>query len=449
MAKKSYYAPTIERKVAGAPGKFATSVPSYQDNIDEIPIKALIENYGSPLFVFSEKSIRWKFKEAQRAFSLHYPNVKFGWSYKTNYLQAICATFHQEGAWAEVVSGMEYERARLLGIPGKKIIFNGPSKTKNDLLKAVSEEATINIDHLDELFLLEEISVELGKKPRVGVRVNMDTGIYPQWSRFGFNYENREAYRAVQRIVTGNKLELIGLHTHIGTFILEPNAYYIAAAKLLNLAGYIETDFGITVQFIDLGGGIASNNTLCEQYLPGDIASPNIEQYAEAVGKAFNESPFCRKNQPTLFLETGRALIDEAGYLVSSVIGKKTLVDGQKALILDAGVNILYTSNWYKHKFTPAQPITGTIENTVIYGPLCMNIDVMRQGIRFPDLKIGDAVIISPVGAYNVTQWMQFITYRPNVVLITVNGDVEIIREKETLKDILHKEKLPKHLNLS
>lgn len=78
-----------------------------------------------------------------------------------------------------------------------------------------------------------------------------------------------------------------------------------------------------------------------------------------------------------------------------------------------------------------------------------MNIDVMRYGIRFPDLKIGDAVIISPVGAYNVTQWMQFITYRPNVVLITVNGDVEIIREKESLKDILHKEKLPKHLNLS
>jgi diaminopimelate decarboxylase len=448
MPKKIYVAPTIERKIAGVTGKFASTVPTYEDMIAGIPVKTLTDKFASPLFVFVEKTIRAKYKEAYRIFSLQYPKVKFAWSYKTNYLEAICAIFHQEGAWAEVVSGMEYERARALGISGKQIIFNGPSKTKEELKKAVKEDALINIDYLDELFLLEEIAKALRRLPKVGIRVNMDTGIYPVWNRFGFNYENGEAYRAVQRIVLGKKLSLVGLHAHLGTFVVEPNAYYIAASKLLRLAETLDADFQIPVNFIDLGGGFASTNTLYEQYLPGDISSPDLNQYAESIGRAFNESRFSRKNQPTLILETGRALIDEAGYLVTSVLGKKTLPDGQRALIVDAGVNLLYTSTWYKHNFTPAQPITGTVENTSIYGPLCMNIDVLRQGIRFPDLQVGDKIIVSPVGAYNVTQWMQFITYRPNVILITPDGKTEVIREKETLEDMLAKERLPKHLKL-
>ena len=447
MTKKIYAAPSIERKIAGAPDKFASGITQFQDEIEGIPTKKLIEKYGSPLFVFSEKVMRRKYKEAFREVSLQYPNVKFAWSYKTNYLEAICAIFHQEGAWAEVVSGMEYERARLLGMPGKKIIFNGPGKTREQLSQAIQDGAMINIDHLDELFLLEEAVKKTGKNPSVGIRVNMDTGIQPLWSRFGFNFENGEAYRAIQRLVIGKKLKLTSLHTHIGTFILEPNAYYIAASKLLNLAEGIKSDFNIIIQSIDLGGGFASTNTLNEQYLSGDIATPDFSRYAESIGKAFDESLFCRKHRPTLFLETGRALVDEAGYLITSVIGKKTLVDGQRALIIDAGVNLLYTSTWYKHKFIPAQPITGSSENTTIYGPLCMNIDVMRPSLRFPDLKVSDQIIITPVGAYNVTQWMQFITYRPNVVLISADGKLEIIRERESLKDMIGKEKIPKHLN--
>lgn len=448
MPKKIYVAPTIERKIAGITGKFASSIPVFQDTIQDIPVANLIQKYSSPLFVFTEKTIRVKYKEAYRAFTLQYPKVRFAWSYKTNYLSAICAIFHSEGAWAEVVSGMEYQRARALGIAGKQIIFNGPAKSRDDLKRAVKDDAVINIDYLDELFLLEEVAKELKKMPRVGIRINMDTGIYPVWNRFGFNYENGEAYRAVQRIVVGKKLNLVGLHCHIATFVVEANAYYIAASKLLRLAETIDAEFQIGVDFIDIGGGFASTNTLYEQYLPGDISSPDLSQYAEHIGRAFNESRFARKNQPVLILETGRALVDESGYLITSVVGKKTLPDGQRALVVDAGINMLYTSTWYKHNFTPAQPITGTIENTTIYGPLCMNIDVLRQGIRFPDLQVGDKIIIHPVGAYNVTQWMQFITYRPNIILITPEGKTEIIREKENLDDVLIKERTPKHLKL-
>lgn len=445
--KKAYTAPYIERNSAGNLNKFAhTTVVRHQDNIDNISIRSLVEAHGSPLFVFSEKQIRRSYRRLQDTIRIHYPLAEITWSYKTNYLGAICNIFHQEGAPAEVVSGMEYDMARRNGVPGERIYFNGPSKRISDLQRAISEGAMIHIDHLEELYLIEKLADELSMKPKVAIRMNMDTGISPLWTRFGFNYENGEAYRTVQRLVSGGKLHLVGLHTHIGTFILDPNAYYWAATKLLAFAQTIKDSFGIILDYIDLGGGFASSNTLIDQYTPGELASPSFEQYAEAIGNAFNASWYVKEHHPRLILETGRVLVDDAGYLIASVIGKKNLPTGERAVILDAGVNINITAWWYKQRVVPTKPFPGSYQNTVFYGPLCMNIDIIRSAMPFPDLYYGDTVLISPVGAYNVTQWMQFIEYRPSVCLITETGKVELIREKEDLSDISRREFVPEHL---
>jgi len=129
--------------------------------------------------------------------------VQFGWSYKTNYLKAVCAVFHQEGAIAEVVSEFEYEKARELGIEGKDIIYNGPYKPYDSLVTAAKEGAKIHIDTFDEINDLEKVADELGSEIPVAIRLNMDTGIYPQWSRFGFNIESGQAMDAVKRIKAG------------------------------------------------------------------------------------------------------------------------------------------------------------------------------------------------------------------------------------------------------
>ena len=445
--KKHYTAPYIERNSSGNLNKYAhTTVVRHQDNIDGVPIKNLVEKYGTPLFVFSEKHIRRSYRRLLETIRIHYPKVEVVWSYKTNYLAAICNIFHQEGAAAEVVSRMEYEKARSNGIPGNRIYFNGPSKRKQDLQLAIQEGAYIHIDHLEELYLIENIADELAIKPKVAIRVNMDTGISPMWTRFGFNYENGEAYRTVQRLVSGGKIHLAGLHTHIGTFILDPNAYYWAATKLLNFAQTIKDNFGIVLEYIDMGGGFASSNTLIDQYTPGELASPSLDQYAEAIGAAFNASIYVKEHNPRLILETGRVLIDESGYLIASVLGKKNLPTGERAVILDAGVNINITAWWYKQRVLPTKPFPGTYQNTVFYGPLCMNIDVIAVRCLFLIFIDGDTVIISPVGAYNVTQWMQFIEYRPNVCLINETGEVDVIRFREDLSDITSREFIPDHL---
>ncbi len=443
MGKKSYEKPTII-KIESSFSKAGIPTPKQKvrSKIAGVSVEELVERFGSPLFVFDEKDIRRRYKRAYEAFSSRYPNVQFGWSYKTNYLKAVCAVFHREGAIAEVVSEFEYEKARELGIEGRDIIYNGPYKPYDSLVRAAKEGAKIHIDTFDEINDLERVAGELGMQIPVAIRLNMDTGIYPQWSRFGFNIESGQAMDAVKRIEAGGKLRLVGLHAHIGTFMLDANAYKVETAKMVQLMNEIETSTRFSIEYIDVGGGFASKNHLRGIYQPPEVVVPSIDDYAEAITSALYEN-IKGNNYPKLYLETGRHLVDEAGYLVTSVVASKTLPDSRRSYIVDAGVNLLYTYFWYKFDIELARPIGGISEPAMINGPLCMNIDVIDESILLPRLKRGDKLIISPVGAYNVTQWMQFIRYRPRVLMVMEDGSVEIIREREELEDIERRERLP------
>jgi diaminopimelate decarboxylase len=415
-------------------------------HIDGNKVTDLIKTYGSPLFVISETTIRNTVRKAKMAFETRYPKVQFAWSYKTNYLNAICSVFHQEGSWAEVVSGFEYDKAIRLGVDPKHIIFNGPEKTEDDLTKAIQNDSLIHIDHLDEFYTIVNLVDRLKKRPRVAIRVNMDTGVYPMWDRFGFNYENGQAWDALNKIMHSGKMELVGLHCHIGTFMLSPYAYSTAAFKLADLAISLESKFNHEIKYIDMGGGFASMNTLKGSYLPGSDTNPSFDDFAEAIATALLNSNFKKDKLPLLILETGRALIDEAGYLLGTVISNKRSSEGKRNTIMDVGVNLLFTAFWYDHKITPAQSFTHYAEDTCIYGPLCMNIDVIRENVSLPLLNKGDHMVIHNVGAYNMTQWMQFITLRPKVVMIDTNDKVHVIRENETMDVLTSLEKIPGHL---
>lgn len=447
MTKLRYERPVITTLNAGVTNKFGTkSLHAPVSTIDGVSVKEIIAKYGSPVFILSERKIRQTYREAYRAFTTRYPKVQFAWSYKTNYINAVCNIFHQEGAWAEVVSIFEYQKALKNGVEGKNILFNGPEKTDEDLKTAIQHGSVIHIDHLDELYQIIELSDLLKVRPRVAIRVNMDTGIYPMWDRFGFNYESGQAWDAINKIMLTDKLDLVGLHCHIGTFMLSANAYAIAANKLADLALGIIQKHKKTLEYLDLGGGFASKNTLKGSFLPGADVIPSFDDYAEAICSTLLNAGFTRENLPLLILETGRALIDEAGFLAASVIANKRLSDGRRAIIMDAGVNILFTSFWYDHRISPVEQAGAQTENAVIYGPLCMNIDMLRESVTLPLLKKGDHVIIHTVGAYNMTQWMQFIAMRPNVILIDEKGQAHVIRNCETVEDLNKMEEMPEHL---
>lgn len=447
MSAIHYERPVIIKLNTGVMNKFGTKTEyAPVTQIDGVQVSELIKQYGSPLFVLSERKIRENFRHAKRMFETRYPKVQFAWSYKTNYLNAVCNVFHQEGSWAEVVSRFEYEKAIKNGVPGDKILFNGPDKSDDDLRLAVKNNSPIHIDHLDELYRLTEIAMEADARPRVAIRVNMDTGIYPMWDRFGFNYESGQAWDAINKIMATGRLNLTGLHCHIGTYMMTPSAYAVAAAKMADLAIGIRNRYKKNLTYIDMGGGFASKNTLKGSYHVGADIVPEISQFAEAITSTLLNSGFQADELPYLYLETGRALIDDAGFLLGTVISNKRLSDGRRATIMDFGVNILFTSFWYDHKISPAQPFGHHTEDCVLYGPLCMNIDVVREQITLPPMSPGEHVVVHHVGAYNITQSMQFITLRPAVVMIDMKGKPHIIKNKETLDTLEHDEVLPEYL---
>lgn len=423
------------------PGKVGTDTYlSPVTEIDGLSVDRLVREYGSPLFAFSEQTVRSNIQAAKRAFATRYPKVQFAWSYKTNYLSSICKIFHEEGSWAEVVSGFEFDKAVKNGVQGSHILFNGPAKTKEDLRKAVQKGAFIHLDSLDELYLLEEVAGEEAERPKVAIRVNLDAGLAQKWDRFGFNLEDGQAWSAIAKVAQMEKLDLKGLHCHIGTFILSTKAYAKAAEKMARLAYDVWQKLGIRLEYIDLGGGFASHNTLKASYLVGPDVCPSFDDYAEAITEAIYKVPFKTSELPMLVLETGRALIDDAGYLLSTVLSNKRSSTGRRYVVIDAGVNMLFTSFWYDHKISPAQPYSKYFEDVSLFGPLCMNIDMIREYVCLPLLNRGDHLVIHNVGAYNVTQWMQFITLRPNVVMVKSDGSAVRIRQSESLSDVCEKE---------
>jgi len=447
MEKLRYERPIIQKMSTGLMNKFGTRTENIPvTHIESIPVKTLISEYGSPLFVLSEKQIRRNYQNATRIFKTRYPKVQFAWSYKTNYMDAVCRIFHQEGSWAEVVSGFEYEKALKNGVPGNKIIFNGPDKTDEQLVTAARNNSLIHIDHFDELYSLIKLSEENNLKPRVAIRVNMDTGIYPKWDRFGFNFENGQAWTAITRIINSENLDLVGLHCHIGTFMLSPSAYSTAATKMCELTWSVKEKFNKVLQYIDLGGGFPSTNTLKGAYLPGSDTVPSIDQFADAITDVILGYGFKQEDLPLLILESGRVLIDDAGFLLGTVLANKRLSDGRRATILDFGVNTLFTAFWYDHQISTTQSYGQHTEEMVLYGPLCMNIDIIRESINMPLLEKGNHVVVHKVGAYNMTQWMQFITLRPNIVLIDNENKTHVIRKAETLETMLSNEQIPEYL---
>lgn len=442
--RERYERPSIVRHGSGMANKFGHAKRrEFIASIDGVSVEDLVEEFGSPLFVFSEQKIRSVYRDAHRSFSLRYPKTQFAWSYKTNYLDAVCSVFHSEGAWAEVVSEFEYQMARRLGVPGAEIVFNGPFKPLPALEMAASEGAMIHIDNFEEIAALEKIADRLGRKVNVGLRLNMDTGIAPAWDRFGFNYDNGEAWQAARRIFLGDKLRITGAHSHIGTFVLEPAAYQAQTSKLAAFVKRLGTELDAPVEYIDIGGGFPSKNTLQGQYYPGDTSNPSIDAYAEAATRGLLDAGFPNDELPTLIVESGRALIDSAGALITTVVGNKRLPSDLRGIVVDAGVNTLMTAFWYNHSVLPAKDHGGMMEEAVIYGPLCMNIDVVRSSVYLPVLEAGDLLVITPVGAYNVTQWMQFIRMRPQVVMIGEGGRAESIRMAETIDAIKGHERMP------
>jgi diaminopimelate decarboxylase len=450
--RRLYEKPVLLRHQAGLQNKFG-KLPGLRvmEDLDGAPLAALAERFGSPLYLVSEGTLRRKVQQFRRAFESRYPRVRLGWSYKTNYLGAVCRIMHQEGSWAEVVSGHEFRLAREQGVPADRILYNGPHKDDASLRDAIRGGTRIHLDHLEEIPRLEALVREAGLpgggRLPVAIRVNMQLDAN-HWDRFGFNLESGRAHEAARRLAESAELELAGLHTHIGTYVDNVENYRRAAGRLVELALWVRRHTGARIRWWDMGGGFATRNTLHWAYQSGEVTCPSLQQYAEAICPVLATYPVEPGEElPELFFESGRALVDEAMHLLVRVLSERRLGDGSRALVVDAGVNLLSSTAWYRYDILPVGS-TGSqiLEDTTLLGNLCMQIDVLRKAVPLPALRPGDLLVVRHIGAYNLSQSTQFIHGRPPVVLVDPAGEAHLVREAETPAYWRQLDHLPAHL---
>lgn len=407
-----------------------------------VDVHALCESLGTPLFLISENLLRNRFRRFRDEFQKRYSNVAVAYSYKTNYLPSVCSVFNSEGAWAEVVSLLELRISEMIGVDPQKVVFNGPSKSDDELLKAVEMGIRVlNVDSISELQRIISIVRNTGLSANVGFRLSYP-GRNPARNKFGITAE--QILDACSIIAKEKRIRYVGLQTHIGTETTQIEKYEKAVGFLTDLASSIHKRFGLQTEIIDLGGGFAFKEVA--PYLhKGAWSPPSFSKYASSICSKFLPASTERLlDLPMLVLEPGRALVGPTALLATRVIATKE-VSGVRWVVTDAGINLIPEAELNRHRVVPAVLRSGKLEKVSVAGPLCVYEDVIRHGVEMPPIREGDVLIVRDVGAYSVSLSWQFIKLRGGVCLLH-DGDYEMIRRHETVEDVLRLDTIPSRL---
>lgn len=399
--------------------------------IEGVSIDALLNEFGTPLFVVSERIIREKYRLLAAELNIVYPFSRIAYSFKTNYVTGICKMLKECGALAEAVSGFEYWLAKKIGYSGPNIIFNGPYKKDDELMEAVSDGCILNIDNRTELERLNSLLGAHSRPARIGLRLNANNGRENSrpWNRFGFNVENGEASQIFTKTVKDFKnVTVCGIHMHLGTNIEDVEQYRLAVEKIVEFILDIKRKLGVEIEYIDAGGGFpVSGNKLLGDRTPG---VPHIKNYLRAIAVPIKRA----LSTPLLFIEPGRFLIAEGITLLTKVISRKEINSSLTATV-DCSISSLRETSFIDFKVSAIKS-GERVFPTTIFGCSCAQHDVLGRG-QLPILNVGDVLAIHNVGAYSIPRSSQWIFPRPAIVCIKESGDTGVLRRKEVYEDII------------
>ncbi|MBX6312447.1 MAG: diaminopimelate decarboxylase [Isosphaeraceae bacterium] len=408
---------------------------------EEIPVAALAEKYGTPLYVYSRASILGTLKALQRAFAEVDPLVCY--SVKANSNLSLLRLMAEHGSGFDVVSGGELYRVQKAGGDPGKTVFAGVGKT-DDEIRAGLEAGVLmfNVESEAELDAIARVAQEMGKTAPVALRVNPDvdpkthryisTG--KKESKFGMDIER--SLRLAEQVTKMPSVSMIGMHMHIGSQITTTEPYVGAVAKGVKVIEELRR-MGHPIRWYNMGGGYGIA-------YKGKEARP-VEEFARAIVPGLKQTG-CR-----MAMEPGRVIVGNAGLLVSRVLYTKQ--SGEKRfLIQDAAMNDLIRPALYEsfHRIWPvwvpagfpAPPedfeaaIPGT-EPWDVVGPVCESGDFLAQDRPLPRLDRGDLLATFSAGAYGMVMASNYNT-RPRAAEVLVEGGRDrLVRRRETLDDLL------------
>jgi len=411
-------------------GAMGTCAPLW--NYPAFDHEELLREHGSPLFLFFPGILQRNVHSLGGAFRSRYPNHVIAYSVKTNHLPCVVQRAVACGAVPEIVAGLELDLVERLGLIDGRTVVNGPFKTESELRRLVSYRCRLNVENVTELEVLERIGAETDTDVKIGLRVSWETGNVP-WKRFGFRLG---AVLEMARHIKAEMphLRVVGLHVHGGTNITDTAYYREAALSLCDLARQMEHSGLPELAYLDLGGGFA---TSCPFKDSAEWYTPSAAEYADAVVGPIVDT--FGTAGPTLIVEPGRYLIDDAFLLLTTV--ERFREHGRHEVIVDAGINVLPSARFRRHRIACLTRSTSACEEFTIFGPLCMQSDCLGEGVALPSLRCGDVLAIDHAGAYSISQAWNFIQLLPAVVAIE-DGKSVLVRRRQTIDDFLGRDVL-------
>jgi diaminopimelate decarboxylase len=398
-------------------------------SIGGVTVAAMAEQFGTPLYVYDEEHLRNRCREAVSAFG----KDRVIYATKAFLCGAMARLANEEGLLLDVATGGELFAALHAGVPGERCVLHGNNKSIEELRAAITARVQhIVVDSFDELDRLEKLHSEGLPAPRVQLRitpgVHVDTHDYVATgqddSKFGFNLNNGDAMRAIQRAQASTAVELVGIHCHIGSNVLSVANFADACAVMVNL--FLSVD----LPELTLGGGLGV------AYTNGETA-PSMSEWADVLKRATSAIPAERK----VFVEPGRSIVATAGLTVYEV-GTVKSIDGIRTYIsIDGGMSdnprpMMYGSAY--EAFDPARTSADRTEHVRIVGKHCESGDiVINDALVAPNVQPGDLLVTPVTGAYGHSMASNYNKVpRPSVVFVA-NGEAREVVRRETYEDLV------------
>ncbi|HEV8060396.1 MAG TPA: diaminopimelate decarboxylase [Gemmataceae bacterium] len=411
---------------------------------EDVPVPQLAQEYGTPLYVYSQRTLLHHLGQLQQAFKPADPLICY--SLKTNPNLSIAKLMGDAGSGFDVTSGGELYRAQAAGGTGEKIVFAGVGKTNAELKYGLDSKVLLfNVESAAELATLAEVAAGLGRTAEVALRVNPDlppkthvkTDTSVKGVKFGLDIET--VLEVSRKYVRHPSVHIVGVHMHLGSPILSADPYRAGAEKGLTLIEKMREQ-GHVIRYLNMGGGFGIHYRK-QEALPATA-------FAEVI------LPVVKKSGCRLVLEPGRFIVGNAGILVSRVIFTKES-GGKQFIIQDAAMNDLIRPTLYDsfHRIWAVQPseglpappadyeteIPGTAPYDVV-GPVCESGDFLAKNRRLPALKRNDLMVTFSAGAYGMAMSSNY-NSRLRAAEVLVDGTTHrLIRRRETYEDLVRAE---------
>ena len=401
----------------------------------------LKKQYGNTFFLFDLEKLKDNYSKMLSAFSSRYSNFIIGYSYKTNYLPALIKEMSELGAYAEVVSKLEYDLALKIGVKPNKIIFNGPHKTYEDIALALKGNSIINLDSFYEIELVRKYVLQNNNRQyKVGLRVNFDlsvNGISPlqggfKQSRFGFCVRNGNLEKALNELKQITNLTVVGFHGHSSTSVRSLEVFGKITQKVCDLSKEYLAD---SLEYLDVGGGFFGNVPV-EMNLKN---VPSFDDYAETICSIMNKEKIHFKKEPLLIIEPGLSLVVDTFRFYSEVIDVKKIQDEHFVLVNGSVHNIkpsLHRKNMPMKHFKKEHGYYDKGKFNIV-GNTCMEKDYLAIDYDGEIPKSGDIIEFRNVGAYTIVLDPPFINERPPIIAKDGN-QYHLVRKREQLNDIIN-----------